>query len=181
VNDLLILRVVFVLILALSAYFLRPLELNAQVAAAAATALGLAIVLFEIRLKRITLKRLIGAAIGSILGIIGAFLISLVLRQVLPDTGGTSRFIQLLVMLLMTYVGLVIGAAKGEMLNLAALGGLFGGEKGNKTQFKLLDTSASLSTGESPTWRRLDSSTVPWSFRNSFCANCSWWRIRPTP
>ena len=110
-------------------------------AAAAAAGLGLAIVLFEIRLKRITLKRLIGAAIGSILGIIGAFLISLVLRQVLPDTGGTGRFIQLLVMLLMSYVGLVIGAAKGEMLNLAALGGLFGGEKGNKTQFKLLDTS----------------------------------------
>ena len=32
----------------------------------------------------------------------------------------------------MTYVGLVVGAKKGDMLNLAALGGIFGGEKGPK-------------------------------------------------
>jgi uncharacterized protein YacL len=41
----------------------------------------------------------------------------------------------------MTYCGLVVGAAKGDMLNLAALGGLFGGEKATKHAFKILDTS----------------------------------------
>ena len=41
----------------------------------------------------------------------------------------------------MTYCGLVVGAAKGDMLNLAALGGLFGGEKASKNSFKILDTS----------------------------------------
>jgi uncharacterized protein YacL len=41
----------------------------------------------------------------------------------------------------MTYCGLVVGASKGEMLNLAALGGLFGGEKVTKNSFKILDTS----------------------------------------
>jgi uncharacterized protein YacL len=41
----------------------------------------------------------------------------------------------------MTYCGLVVGAAKGDMLNLAALGGLFGGEAGSKHSFKILDTS----------------------------------------
>ena len=41
----------------------------------------------------------------------------------------------------MTYCGLVVGAAKGDMLNLAALGGLFGGEKASKNTFKILDTS----------------------------------------
>jgi uncharacterized protein YacL len=41
----------------------------------------------------------------------------------------------------MTYCGLIIGGAKGEMLNLAALGGLFGGEKASKNTFKILDTS----------------------------------------
>ena len=34
-----------------------------------------------------------------------------------------------MVMLLMAYVGLVVGANKGDLLNLAALGGIFGGEK----------------------------------------------------
>jgi uncharacterized protein YacL len=41
----------------------------------------------------------------------------------------------------MTYCGLVVGSAKGDLLNLAALGGLFGGEKTAKTAFKILDTS----------------------------------------
>jgi uncharacterized protein YacL len=41
----------------------------------------------------------------------------------------------------MTYVGLIVGATKGDMLNLAALGGLFGGEKATRQSFKILDTS----------------------------------------
>jgi uncharacterized protein YacL len=41
----------------------------------------------------------------------------------------------------MTYCGLVVGAHKGEMLNLSALGGVFGGEISTKQQFKILDTS----------------------------------------
>jgi len=44
-------------------------------------------------------------------------------------------------MLLMAYVGLIVGAKKGDLLNLAALGGLFGGEKQGKKSYKILDTS----------------------------------------
>jgi uncharacterized protein YacL len=99
--------------------------------------IGLAIIVFEIRLERISLKRLIGAAAGSVLGIVGSFLISLVLAK-----AGADPFLQVAVLLLMTYVGLIVGAQKGDMLNLAALGGIFGGEKsGSKRTFKILDTS----------------------------------------
>jgi uncharacterized protein YacL len=44
-------------------------------------------------------------------------------------------------MLLMAYVGLIVGASKGDLLNLAALGGIFGGEKQGKKSYKILDTS----------------------------------------
>jgi uncharacterized protein YacL len=44
-------------------------------------------------------------------------------------------------MLIMAYVGLVVGAGKGDLLNLAALGGIFGGEKPSKRSHKILDTS----------------------------------------
>jgi uncharacterized protein YacL len=64
----------------------------------------------------------------------------LVLRTALPE-GQTQRFLQLLVMLLMAYVGLIVGANKGDLLNLSALGGLFGGEKQGKKAYKVLDTS----------------------------------------
>ena len=45
------------------------------------------------------------------------------------------------VLLLMTYVGLLVGTSKGEMLNPAALGTIFTGEKVAKRSFKVLDTS----------------------------------------
>ncbi len=101
---------------------------------------GVAVVLFEIRLRNVSLKRLIGAVIGSILGIIGAYLFSLVIRNSLQP-GPTQSFLQLFLMLLMAYVGLVVGAGKGDLLNLAALGGIFGGEKQGKKSYKILDTS----------------------------------------
>ena len=41
----------------------------------------------------------------------------------------------------MGYVGLMVGASKGDMLNLGALGGLFGGEQVSSQSFKILDTS----------------------------------------
>ena len=94
------------------------------------------------RLKQVSLKRLIGAAVGSVLGYPRrvSHLPSCWLRS-MPGSGGTVPFLQLLILLLMTYVGLVVGATKGDMLNLAALGGLFGGEKVSKHSFKILDTS----------------------------------------
>ena len=91
-------------------------------------------------MRQVSLKRLIGAVIGSILGIIGAYLFSLVIRNSVPP-GHTQSFLQLFIMLLMAYVGLIVGAGKGELLNLAALGGIFGGEKQSKRSYKILDTS----------------------------------------
>src|SRR5256885_752195 len=102
---------------------------------------GAAIILFEMRVERVSLKRLIGAAFGSVLGIFGAYLMSLVLSQVNAGNSPTLHFLEIFILLLMTYVGLVVGANKGDMLNLSALGGVFGGEKGPKKAFKILDTS----------------------------------------
>jgi uncharacterized protein YacL len=138
--DLVIVRILFVFFSALSSYELRPLGLERWPAAAVGVLFGLAVVLFEIRLRSVSLKRLIGAVIGSILGIIGAYLFSLVIRNSLQP-GPTQSFLQLFLMLLMAYVGLVVGAGKGDLLNLAALGGIFGGEKQSKKSYKILDTS----------------------------------------
>ncbi len=140
--DLVLVRILFVLIVTTAAYFLRPFSWPSSAAALFGLALGLAMIFFEIRLKKITLKRLIGAAIGSVLGIFGAFLMSMVLEWAGSDQhASTVHFIQLSLLLLMTYVGLIVGATKGDVLNLAALGGLFGGEKASRQSFKILDTS----------------------------------------
>src|SRR5512132_1779105 len=138
--DLVIIRAIFVLTVAIASYFLQPFGLGAKLDTVCGVLLGLAVILFEIRLRLVSLKRLIGAAIGSILGIIGAYLFALVIRTSIPE-GHTQSFLQILVMLLMAYVGLIVGANKGDLLNLAALGGIFGGEKQSKKSYKILDTS----------------------------------------
>lgn len=140
-KDLILLRIVFISVLTAAAFFLEPFGAPRPWSALAGLALGLAIVAGEVRLKQVSLKRLIGAAIASVLGILGAFMIALILNWALPNNRSTVPFLQLLVLLVMTYVGLAVGSAKGDMLNLAALGGLFGGEKAARQSFKILDTS----------------------------------------
>ena len=140
--DLLFLRFILVLTLTAAAFYLEPFGLNSYSSGAVGLGVGVLIVLFELRIRQVSLKRLIGAAAGSVLGILGAFLISLILAWALtPGDHRTVSFLQLFILLIMSYVGLVVGANKGDMLNLAALGGLFGGEKVSKQSFKILDTS----------------------------------------
>ena len=138
--DLILVRFLFVVFVAVTCFLIQPFGLDALKDAGVGTALGAAIVIFEWRLRLMSLKRLIGAAIGSILGIFGAYLFALVIRNSLP-AGHTQSFLQIMVMLLMAYVGLIVGANKGDLLNLAALGGVFGGEKQSKRSYKILDTS----------------------------------------
>jgi uncharacterized protein YacL len=140
-TDLLVIRLLFVAVLACAGFFLHPLGLNGLEAALLGVVAGVGVVIFEVRIKGVSLKRLIGAAFGSVLGILGAYLISLVLGRAMPGNSNTVPFLEVLLLAWMTYCGLVVGAAKGDMLNLAALGGLFGGEKVSKNAFKILDTS----------------------------------------
>ncbi|HKR97824.1 MAG TPA: PIN domain-containing protein [Candidatus Angelobacter sp.] len=141
--DLLIIRLVFIAVVAVACYHLKPFglaNLPSWVAGIAGIAIGLAVVWFEARLRVVSLKRLIGAVIGSILGILGAYLFSVVIKNSITHSE-TQRFLMLMVMLLMSYVGLIVGANKGDLLNLAALGGVFGAEKQSRKSFKILDTS----------------------------------------
>jgi uncharacterized protein YacL len=139
VPDLWIVRAIFLAIFTVLASYSKPFGLAPTPSVVLGLLGGAAIIIFELRLRNASLKRLIGAAIGSVLGIAGAFLMSAVLASSLRSE--SVSFLQLAVLLLMAYVGLVVGAAKGEMLNLGALGGLFGGEKGPRKSQKILDTS----------------------------------------
>ncbi len=123
--DIILVRGMFILVLAAAGYHLQPFGQPQWIAGLGGAVLGGLIIFFEIRLEQVSLKRLIGAACG-----VGAGN----LRR-LPDVAGARAephadpFLQVCLLLWMTYVGLIVGAKKGDMLNLAALGGIFGGEK----------------------------------------------------
>jgi uncharacterized protein YacL len=138
--DIVVVRIIFAVALTLAAYIIEPFNLSGYTTVPLGLGCALAIIYFEHRLKRATLKRLIGAAIGSLMAIIGATLISIILRTTEFDKNSIS-FINIFILFLMTYVGLVVGANKGDYLNLSALGGIFGGERPVKKIYKILDTS----------------------------------------
>ncbi len=133
-------RLIFSIACIATGYHFHPFGLTSRAAAVVGLLFSLAVFLFEMRLQRASLRRLIGAAAGSILGILGAYLMGLVLaRTSIPE--GSRSFLGVSLLLVMTYIGLVIGANKGDMLNLQALGGLFGSEQSSRRQPKIFDTS----------------------------------------
>jgi uncharacterized protein YacL len=138
--EMAVLRSVFILILMAASYHLRPFQLSPLYSVLVGALLGFFFVLFEMRLERASLKKLIGAAVGSILGILGALMISHLLNLTSIEKSSVS-FVQIALLMLMAYVGLVLGASKGDLLNLAALGGIFSGERQPKKHYKILDTS----------------------------------------
>jgi uncharacterized protein YacL len=138
--DMLAIRLIFTVVCVAAGYHFRPFSLSHEIGSAVGLVFAVAVILFEIRLRRASLRRLIGAVIGSILGILGAYLTTLVLvHTTMPES--TRSFVSLAVFLVMTYIGLIVGATKGDMLNLQALGGLFGTERGSRQIYKVLDTS----------------------------------------
>ena len=107
--DRMVVRLVFSSACVAAGYHFHPFGLSPWVAALVGLSFSLAVFLFEMRLERASLRRLIGAAVGSILGILGAYLMGLVLaRTSIPE--GSRSFLDVGLLLVMTYIGLVIGA-----------------------------------------------------------------------
>jgi uncharacterized protein YacL len=138
--DMLALKIVFTAVCVVVGYHFRPFSISKEMGAVAGLVFAFAVIFFETRLQRISLRRLIGATSGSILGLLCAYLTSLIFTHTtMPES--TRSFFSLAVFLVMAYFGMVLGANKGDMLNLQAFGGVFGSEKSTGHSMKLLDTS----------------------------------------
>ena len=142
--DVFIIRVVFALALVVAGYFLGPIRDSKILPAIIGLGVAGAIIFFETRVRRASLKTLIGAGVGSIAGIIGAFFIAILIvsqKGFLEASRRPDLFLTLTIMLFMAYVGLMVGAAKGDYIDLTALGGVLSGERSTKWQNLILDTS----------------------------------------
>jgi len=143
--DVIIIRLVFTGILVASGYVLKPIDPIASIpaewlSAAAGAIIAVCIIIFERRIRRASLKTLIGAAVGSIMGIVGAFLIGFLISHQSAGDPQVKTFATLVLTFFMAYVGLMVGAAKGDYLELSALGGILT-DKTARRDLKILDTS----------------------------------------
>ena len=146
-TNTLLIRLVFIGILVGAGYVLRPVPGIGPLAAPVSSALvalliALAIIFFEMRIQKASLKTLIGAGVGSVMGIVGGVLIGFLITSQESGAVGdnTKTFLTLALAFLMAYIGLMVGAAKGDYLELSALGGIFS-DKGARRDLKILDTS----------------------------------------
>ncbi len=139
--DVTIIRIVFIAALVSAGYLLRPIYGNPKLSSVVGIIVAASIIFFETRIRKATLKTLIGGAVGSILGITGATLIGWIIsaQQGIPEE--FKSFVTLTLMLFMGYVGLIVGAVKGDYIDLAALGGILVEKGATKSHPLILDTS----------------------------------------
>ena len=144
--DITLIRSVFIAALMSAAYFLRPFDRDPGQSIPvksliAALILGAAIIIFESRIRKASLKTLIGGAVGSILGIIGAYLVGMLISTQTAIPESIRAYLTIGLALFMGYVGLVLGGVKGDYIDLSALGGVLVDQGDIKTLPLILDTS----------------------------------------
>ena len=120
-----------------------PFGLNAGIAAALGFAMALLLVLAEMRLGRAEVSGLAGGAVGLVLGIFAALLVSMVISRT-AEAEPTKSFLEYGALLGFGYLGAFLGASKGPEIRMDAFlqsrrGN--GGELDTKQTSKLLDTS----------------------------------------
>ncbi len=153
--DVIIIRIIFILLLALMGYLLNPLSQTTHLSEALGRGarqfisaifgiiIALFVIGFEMRARRASLKTLIGAAIGSTLGIVGAYLIGMLIssQETTAVNAEMKTFLTVALAFFMAYIGLMVGGAKGEFIDLSMLGGIFSDKNLSKRDYKVLDTS----------------------------------------
>ncbi len=135
----LIVRVLFVLAVTYAAVLVRPFTAEIWTNAVVGALLGLVIIGVETRLREAEVTDLLGALIGGAIGLGLAKTIGAALFW--ADTSDPRVvFLHSFILLVFPYLGIVMGARKGEWLQPARLVSLFR-DAGPQKRYRILDTS----------------------------------------
>ncbi len=134
-----LIRALFVVVLTTVTSFMRPFGFSLQGAVALGLCLSAIVVLAELSILHTSSRTLVGAALGSLLGIVGASLMSLIIDKMFFLSVPTTTFLQILVLATMTYIGFALGISRGDLV--LNLGGLVKERGGPRLSTNILDTS----------------------------------------
>ena len=132
-------RLVLCAVLTYAAVSIQPL--NGGLFANAGLGVGLTalIIFFELQLRNTAITAVLGATVGGAVGLGLAKALSAALVWIVP-TDQRAAFLHLSILLVCTYLGLLVGARKGEWLQPSRLVSLFR-SAGPQRRYKILDTS----------------------------------------
>jgi len=134
-----VIRVLFVLTCAGMGYFLHPWGLGSPEGLVLGLAFSAGMIATEVKLRRLDSKVLFGGVAGLSLGLALALGLGAVTRT-LVITSDTGTFLQALYVVVLGYLGLVVGAKQGEWMSADALKALFRAERATP-HHKILDAS----------------------------------------
>jgi uncharacterized protein YacL len=132
-------RALFIAAVAYAAAILHPLEAPVPANAAFGAGLALLVVAAEWRLKQVSIAHLLGALLGGAIGLAIAKTIGAALFWADADDRRV-QFLHSFLLLMLPYLGAIVGARRGEWLQPARLLGLFR-DAGPQRRYKILDTS----------------------------------------
>jgi uncharacterized protein YacL len=134
---LILFRVFMVVLLAQAGYVYSPVPGQPWAGAALGLLAALSVIALEIRLRHVPAHFLVGGLVGGVTGLVGA-------RLLWGVMGGldlvAEHFIHSLLIVFLVYMGIVIGARKGEWFEPARIIAAFK-DSSKLHQYKVLDTS----------------------------------------
>ncbi len=120
-------------------YFYPPFKLNGPAGAVTAFGLGALMMVLETRIRRVPFRTLWSAGSGLIAGLLLGWMLGGIYQSIVR-TEEMASFIRIFFLVIMPYIGLLIGAKKPEWLDPAHLVSLFKEKRAGRS-FKVLDTS----------------------------------------
>ncbi len=134
-----IFRFVIIAFITLTGYFFPPFHLERYIGAAIAFILSVVMVYLETRIRKSQFKIIWSSTIGTFAGVILGWGLGSVYQTIAEDNS-TSAFIRIFFLLIMPYIGFLVGTRKFEWLAPPHLFHFFK-EKSVGHDYKILDTS----------------------------------------
>ena len=137
--GILIFRLFIVVLITAAGYFLPFFGLERIPSAAIALALAVVIMYLETRIRKTQFKVIWGSTVGTFAGVLLGWALGAVFHTI-TDDHPTALFIRIFFLIIMPYIGFLVGTRKSEWLDPAYLLRFFM-EKSAGRSYKLLDTS----------------------------------------
>ena len=135
-----IFRFLVIAFITLAGYFFPPFHLDAYIGAGVGFVLSVIIVYLETLIRKSQFKIIWSSTVGTLAGILLGWALGSIYQTVSED-GPTATFIRIFFLLIMPYIGFLVGTRKFEWLEPPHLFRFFK-ESSVGSDFKILDTSA---------------------------------------
>jgi uncharacterized protein YacL len=135
----LILRIFLLALIAGAGYFFPFFGVRPVVGAVVAGGLGLIVMYLETRIRKTQFKIIWASTVGTFAGVFLGWILGSIYNSIVSDRA-TGVFLRVFFLLIMPYIGFLVGMRKSDWLNPAHLFRFFK-EKSLGRSFKILDTS----------------------------------------